>query len=316
MFAIFLGLLIMFDYILCVLLVFPALCLYDRWNHPGCCRCLVAIGTCGANKNSEAKKESFIRRILSGYYQFLHRFRFFLVIVVLGLSALCALVAAKIELPKTSEVRLLSKSNELEQVYNWKFNLFAAELDRKEGSRVWAVWGLQPTDNGSPTDPTKSSTLVLDDGFDPSPEQNQLHLLNFCDELFQQPFYTEVEGSLCSMRRFDAWLAEQSVSNSSSTWYSGSCGGASAVPVPPDSFHACMIGFARDQSETGVFYRNDKVTIIRTVYRHIGVAYDSAFDIIDDAWKSLSTFLEEQNSKAPEGVNKVHTIACRWRCND
>jgi hypothetical protein len=47
------------------------------------------------------------------------------------------------------------------------------------------------------------------------------------------------------------------------------------------------------------------VTIIRTVYRHIGVAYDSAFDIIDDAWKSLSTFLEMQNAKAPEGVNKV-----------
>lgn len=305
MFAIFLGLLIIFDYILCVLLVFPALCLYDKWNHYGSC-CCVSVGCC--KSNGSEKSESLIRRILSVYYDFFHRFRYILVAVVVAATVLCAIIASRLELPSTSEVRLLNESNELEQVFLWKFNLFAADLDRKEGSKVWAVWGLKPDDTGNHNDPTLSSAVVLDDSFDPTPEENQLHLLNFCIDLFEEDFSTPVQDSLCAMKLFDGWLAAESTSSSPSLAYVDNCGGSSNIPVAPGDFNACMIGFTDEQFPKGIYYVDGEVKIISMQYRHVGVAFDSAYDIIDNAWSKLTMFLENQNAKAPGGVNKVRKV--------
>jgi hypothetical protein len=314
MFAIFLGLLISFDYILCVLLIFPALCLYDRWNHRGRC-CCVAFGSAKRtdNERTEGKQESPIRRILSVYYNLLHRFRYLWLVVVIGGTIFCCYEASRLSLPTTSEVRLLGKSNELEKVYSWKFNLLAGDLDRKAGSTVWVAWGLQPADTGNVNDPTVSSALVLDDTFNPSPEQNQLHLLKFCKDLFEQDYAAPVPWKICPMQLLDTWLAEQSASNASSVAYS-TCGGASAVPVPQNNFDVCVIGFAQEQKNEDIYYRNGKVNIMRLVYRHIGVAYDSAFAVTDQGWNNLTSFVHKQNSDAPAGVNKVNRkTICTWR---
>lgn len=301
----------MFDYILCVLLVFPALCLYDKWGYQkrSCC---VSIGhiTKGPNIGHDVKNESFIRRFLSVYYGLIHRFRYPLVGAVIAGTVFCIVVASKLDLPEASDVRLLDKSHELERVHLWKLNLLAADLTRREGSRVYVAWGLRPSDTGNHNDPMASSVLSLDDSFDPAPEECQIHLLNFCDNLFEEEFATELyDDKFCVMKGFDTWLGNQAT-RASSKAYLASCGGSSSLPVSKDDFHACMLAFTQDEpGSTDVFFLDGKVKIMRLQYRHNDVAYDSGYEAIDSAWRTLTNFINSQNAEAPTGVNVV-------RCHD
>ncbi len=119
-FAVFCGLLITFDYLMNIFLVFPALCLYDTWILNGsknkCVnfdwRCQKAIAddsnttdikastrsSSPASRNDnieltvtdirhnslEAEKHSLIHRILSAYYSMLHKFRWFVLVIVIA----------------------------------------------------------------------------------------------------------------------------------------------------------------------------------------------------------------------------------------
>ena len=129
-FAVFVGVMVVFDYVLCCLLVFPALAIYDRAdksrrccchvNFTGCCKCCQkkkddqdsgdALEEAGEQsreditdepaaeksaemrrsmidesvKFDESKQNSLIHRILTGYYNFLHRFRWPLLVICGG----------------------------------------------------------------------------------------------------------------------------------------------------------------------------------------------------------------------------------------
>jgi hypothetical protein len=122
LFAIFCGLLIMFGYILCILLVFPALCIYDRrvqsgtracWMHCHCC-----ARTEGSNDDEDDEEgQSLIRRILMKFYNILHRVRWGLLVVCLVGLGMCIYVSTTLELPTSADVRILDKDNEYEQNY-------------------------------------------------------------------------------------------------------------------------------------------------------------------------------------------------------
>ncbi|KAL7561599.1 hypothetical protein ACA910_004188 [Epithemia clementina (nom. ined.)] len=57
-FAVFCGMLVVFDYILCILLVFPALCIYDKADHSNrcCCHCRL-MTTCKCTKKKSKGNE-------------------------------------------------------------------------------------------------------------------------------------------------------------------------------------------------------------------------------------------------------------------
>ena len=169
MFAIFLGLLVTFDYIMNILLVFPALCIYDIRNLRGqtglcascCCCCCCCFGT-GDHAHDEEEeirgndqrhdedevKPSLIHRILSGYYWLLHKARWVVFITCFAGLVLCSVYSAKLEMPTSSDVRLLKESHHFEQSYLWRQNLLLSSLDKVGGSRGYIVWGLRPDDTG------------------------------------------------------------------------------------------------------------------------------------------------------------------------
>ena len=114
-FAVFCGLLVVFDYILCVLLVFPALCIYDarRESRNCCCRCIWCFG----ERNSESQESddtddldatpSLIRRILMAFYDYvLHPARWVLLLACIAALVVSAVYAASIEMPTSADVRL------------------------------------------------------------------------------------------------------------------------------------------------------------------------------------------------------------------
>ena len=149
----FLGLIVIFDYVLCVVLVFPAICLFDKWIQEGeGRRFCVQFGlprtrqmqrqttntgdnpdavsrheitvddmtaeqspsSSKADDDSSDWKGSFIMRILSKYYECLHPVRFVLVATMAVGFVVSIYFALKLQLPDTSAVRQLSPDHETE----------------------------------------------------------------------------------------------------------------------------------------------------------------------------------------------------------
>lgn len=87
-FALYCGLLIVFNYLMNMLFLFPALCLYDSWLMRGSRNPLVNCGCCSksifesrvSEDEDGEKKTSLIHRILTGFYNFIHNFRY----IILG----------------------------------------------------------------------------------------------------------------------------------------------------------------------------------------------------------------------------------------
>ena len=167
-FAVFCGLLITFDYMMNIFLVFPALCLYDKWLQEGSKNCCINFDWCCSKKHTEEQlaaeetdargstnnegeveessinrpggvkrqdtqaerddlievsHQSFIYRILDGYYNFLHKFRWLVLAASTAALITCAVLAAGLTLPTSSDVALLPDSNQYQMHYAWGENL-------------------------------------------------------------------------------------------------------------------------------------------------------------------------------------------------
>lgn len=164
LFAVFNGLLISFDYILCVFLVFPALCLYDKWvlrgtNYCVSCHCCHRLEAHGEDAlegdNHEETSESFIRRLLTKLYNAIHTGRWALVVVCIAATVVAGVFAATLELPDSSDVRVLDSSNEHEKNYEWRLKLLDSVLEKQSGSVARIIWGVRAGDTGNHNDPSK-----------------------------------------------------------------------------------------------------------------------------------------------------------------
>uniref|UniRef100_A0A7S2UED4 SSD domain-containing protein n=1 Tax=Attheya septentrionalis TaxID=420275 RepID=A0A7S2UED4_9STRA len=309
-FAIFCGLLIMFDYFMNVLLVFPALCLYDIWLQKGGTRCWLHFGKQSASVEDE--KLSLIHRILGAYYSFVHKFRWFLLAGVLGAVAACAVTVPQLTLPKSADVRLLSEKNQFERHWVWQSNLLSRVLAAKSGSEAVIIWGVLPADNGDLLDPQSFTTLVLDKSFNPSSVEAQNYMLRFCADFFAQDFTAPpYEGYECPMNLFDTWLAEQAT-NSTDSAYITSCNGATSVPLAEADFHACIIAWSRNNEQTEILATDGEVRIMTFIAKTYA-RFDSPYEILDDEWKSFEKFLKAERKIAPEGVNGMfHSSEDFW----
>lgn len=159
-FAIFCGLLVTFDYIMCVLLIFPAICIYDRSLIRGgknwciSCHCCHQLEAHDADDADGEEKPSLIRRILAQYYKIVHCSRWALLLACLAGFIVSAIYASRLTLPTSSDVRLLDpKSSQFEVNYEWRLNLLSEVLLKKGGSQGYVIWGVQPADTGHHLNP-------------------------------------------------------------------------------------------------------------------------------------------------------------------
>ena len=255
-FAVFCGLLITFDYLMNILLVFPALCLYDKWLLAGSKNCCVNFEwCCGKKKKTDSddqdnvqvassipkstemashrkdveeqtsiedttkqidigesvvtfasgrerieleddnaerevllmeEHQTFIHRILDGYYNFLHKFRWFVLLIVIAGIITCTIFAAQLSLPTSSEVSILPDGNEYQQHATWTQSLLSTEMFKDQGTEATILWGVSPKDTGDHLNPDSWTTLVLDETFDPKSTEAQTYLLGFCTRLFDE----------------------------------------------------------------------------------------------------------------------------------
>ena len=323
-FAIFVGIMIVLDYILCILLVFPALVIYDNRQSNCCCRT-----TCGcfggrteneigieAEQNSTSKESSspkdyvedidadanLIRRVLSQYYAVLHLCRWPLLVVCGVAFILSAIKSASLELPTSSDVRLYDENdNQYEQNFVWRQRLLYDVLSKKGGSTAYVIWGVKPEDNGKLNDPSQWSSLVLDHSFQPSETDSQIFLRDFCDHFFANEFAGLVDSDyVCPINRFDEWLQEQSTLTAPEAIYKDHCAGATSVPLDPSTFDACLSAWADQEEETTVLSRQGKLTSMYIKFNS-RVRYDSPYEDLDDEWHTIEDYM--QSLETPPGTS-------------
>ena len=184
MFAIFCGLLILLDYLMVVLFIFPGLCIYDlalikraEGNQSGgllsgCWMGCVGCGTCfsmchktsayddvvvtgdedrdqsTADDEKDGIRYTMMQRFLLTFSVQLYRARWPLLAFCLVSFGLCSFYATKLGLPDSSDVRLLKPGIQYEQNYIWRKEILSSDLDDLSGSRNTISWGLDAADTG------------------------------------------------------------------------------------------------------------------------------------------------------------------------
>jgi len=317
-FAVFCGLLIVFDYIMNIFLVFPALCLYDRWLLGGYHNCCVVF--CCSKPSKEDEKEmnndnddndddtpSLIHRILSGYYHYLHMGRWLLFVACIGAVILSAVFASGLTLPESADVRIVGTHIQYEQHFAWAQNLLSKQLITSGGSRAFIIWGVHPADTGDLNDPNSFTTLELDDSFDPSSEAAQEYMLGFCDRLFAEDFASKTFSDYeCPMDKFNKWLQEQSSSTSPESIYTDNCAGVTEIPLPQEQFDDCIIAWSKSVLDTDVLSNDGRVQIILVRAQSLA-RYDSPYEFLEREWNKFEGWLKnERKTTAPEGVNGMY----------
>ena len=135
------------------------------------------------------------------------------------------------------------------------------------------------------------------------------YLRDFCPRFFDQEFAAvPYEGFECSMNKFDSWLQEESNAMSSngtaSDIYEENCEGATELPMDPSAFHSCIIAWSQETEEMDVLARDGVVEVIIFTFNS-RVRYDSPNGVLDDEYKLIEGWMDEDQKTAPGGVAKA-----------
>ena len=103
---------------------------------------------------NDDEPQSLIRRILTSFYNVLHKVRWVLLVICVGALAVATIFALRLELPQSSDVRLLSNSNQFERSFEWRKELMSSAVDATEGSDAIVIWGVKPADTGNHNNPS------------------------------------------------------------------------------------------------------------------------------------------------------------------
>jgi len=320
-FATYCGLLVLFNYILNILLIFPSMCLWDTWKRNGSTSLFVELKlkkkkttekaddeTIESSDDESPTKVETKHRILLLLFNQIDRFRWPLLVACLATVGVCLFYALQFPVPKSMDVRLLQSSHPLELHNSWKSNLSSVDLWRPVAV-VYVLFGLLPGDTGSRNNPDSLSKLLLDDTFNPSAEEAQLYLRDFCDGLFAQDFALPLET--CAINQFETWLEEQSSSATPSSAYSDNCDAAAALPVPVGAFDPCIIAWSKETSSISVLHENGKVRILM-ITGAVDLSPLSPLVEIDAGWNKFEDYTKEQKALAPESVNKFFHASFMW----
>ena len=310
LFSIFCGLLISLDFVMDVLILFPAICIYDGYRSSN--NRLVSFGTCksgseGSDQEVDSSEQgaSLIHRLLARYYGALHKFRWLLLVASVAAICVCSFFATKLQQPITNDLRVLHSSIEYERAHDWKTKLLFDVIQRQSGGQAYVVFGVTPADTGNHNNPESWTTLELDETFDPSTKQAQIFLRNYCDRFLSQDFAKlTTSGYVCAINRFDKWLQAQAAAEAPDDTYQSYCAGETGMPLSVDTFHPCVSAWAQRENELFISSRDGIVKIIHFPFTS-NVQYLSPNNVMRDEWNSIEDWMQRDNANAPAEVSNA-----------
>ena len=260
--------------------------------------------------------DSLIRRILHNYYEFMHYWRWALLVLSAIALGTCTYFATTLQVPDTpTEVQLLASNVEYQKNLQWRSNLLLDSLLKESGSVAHIVWGVQPADTGDHLDPFTWSTLVLDNTFEPSTEAAQEYLRDFCQSLYNQEFADFVgEEKLCSINEFDEWLQAQSklLPALQNTTYVDYCEDSTGLPISPESFHGCLTAWSEQENDKTILSWNGTVKMIRISFKST-VRYNSPSKDLGEQWHMIEDWMQaKQGQEAPLEVSLAFFSSMDW----
>lgn len=355
MFAIFCGLLILLDYLMVILFIFPGLCIYDRalikraegnqtsWLQAGCWMGCVSCGTCcscchkidayddvdimpSSEINDETREDekgsddtiryNATQRFLLLLSAQLRRARWPLLVLCVVSFGFFTFYATKLALPDSSDVRLLKPGIQYEKNYVWRKEILASDLSDLSGSRNSLVWGLDVADTGIQNNPSDGTSLVLDDTFDPSSAEAQIYLRDFCEKFFSQDFAMLIqEDYVCPINKFDDWLKQNALSDEPDPSYIETCGSPNEIPVDSDKLHSCLSDWALTTHNYDIISRDEVVKFMTIPFRNPAVFTDP-YDVLEEQKVAVDEWIAASNEDAPGGVNKAFFTGVTFHWHD
>lgn len=351
LFAIFVGLLIVIDYILDVVVMFPCLCIYDEYRHQRNCfmsiQCMSPAtppSTETSRKQPEEEKEeedeegcsdvskepqsslegggehadgeenhSLIRHILESFYSFLHRWRWFLLLLLLASLGVFGYFAATLTVPvSAANIQLLVDTIPYQQNQIWRKMLLSTAMLAGSGSWASVVFGLKPADTGSHLNPYSGSTLEMDKTFDPSSEEAQIFIRDLCNRFLMEDFaQPRDEDYVCAYTQFDSWLQVQSnlTMDNQTQAYLANCAGTTGIPLQQDTFHACLSEWALEEESNEIFSWGGRVKVVSFDFR-TDVTFTSPNAELRSSWHAIEDWMKNQH--APAGVHNGYFSGMDW----
>ena len=264
-----------------------------------------------ANESEHSKDEDVSPWTVEGFFakpffEAVQATRWLSALVFVGIIGTTAYYSTKIEAPKTSRVQLLPTGSNFEKVETLRANGF---MTSNEGNSAWVnvVWGLTPADNGNYNDPEDRTTMVFDNKFHLSPEENQLWMWRFCNQTLAQNFVPSGQGMSCFLDEFNGWLEGHS---GDSGVQSEICGNATGLPVPELQFPGCLKVFL-EQVEHGevppMVVHEGRVHAVRLAFPS-GIRWDAPLETTGALWDLWEAWVADNAANAPPGLNTAfHT---------
>ena len=169
------------------------------------------------------------------------------------------------------------------------------------------MWGLEPGDTGDVFDPTSSTALLRDHGFDPSSEAAQAWLLAFCDATHAAAFTRAGHG--CALEEMHQWLTERAAAGDAR------CGGAAGLPVAPEGFHPCVAEFLeKHEGHAEALRMHEGRLVAMHAWFEVGVRYTSSYEELRDSVRGWEAWMDEQNAAAPAGVSRGYFTSGEFHC--
>ena len=157
----------------------------------------------GEVKNTQ--QAALVSETISRDYIFpvIHKLRFFLVLAAIGLGAGSAYGGSMLSLPTDSAVELLPADHVLTQYSRITRSGFKSATESR--IEVDVVFGLKAEDDGDWNDPASVPSFAIDDTFDMSSEEAQLWLYKFCENGKALAYGNETR---CWLDQFSNWLTD------------------------------------------------------------------------------------------------------------
>ena len=243
------------------------------------------------------------------FYETVRATRWLSIVLFLGLIGATAYYSTKIEAPKTSRVQLLPSDSNFEMMETLKSNGF---MNSNEGNSGWVnvVWGLVPEDNGNHDDPEDRTSMVFDQyfnlGYEDEEGGSQMWLWGFCNRTLAQDFVPSIQTPSCFIADFDSWLKYDS------HLHADACGpdAASGVPIAASYLAPCLEMFLQDWDDDTVppeVVHNGNVHAIRLAFP-TGIRWDAPLSVTADLWDLWEAHITAEAATAPPGMTKFfHT---------
>ena len=206
-----------------------------------------------------------------------------------------------LQLPSTESFQVLESDSYLEQWDRTYKDLFTfSDVDQYRMPN-FVIFGVEAVDNGNPWDPEDRGSLVFDDSFQFSTSEHQEWMLQFCNDLRQQDFYSD-ENSHCFIESFKDYMETTPCVDPFTEEDNFPCCNENSFPYEESVLNTCLKKchdeYACSSGGFQVHPDDDRLTAVWIEFSS-DIYSTIVFEEIDNYWNTVNGWVTENMNDAP-----------------